>query len=80
MSLGRDCAIASIFAQFNEMRQRKHRTDVTLVGCRRRRRRRIDAHRMVLEAASTYFRSIFRSTMDECQQGFVVVRILVDAF
>ena len=53
------------FAQFNEMRQHKHRIDVTLVVGRRR----IDAHRIVLEAASNYFRSIFKSVMDESHRG-----------
>ena len=53
------------FAQFNEMRQRKQRIDVTLVVGSRR----IDAHRIVLEAASIYFRKIFKSAIDECQRG-----------
>ena len=53
------------FAQFNEMRQRKHRIDVTLIVGRRR----IDAHRIVLEAVSGYFRSMFKSAMNESQQS-----------
>ena len=56
-----------VFAQFNEMRQHKYRIDVTLVvGVGRRR---IDAHRIVLEAASTYFQSMFKSDMDGCHRG-----------
>ena len=55
-----------VFAQFNEMRQRKDQIDVTLVVGHRR----IDAHRIVLEAASIYFRSIFKSAMDGCHKGF----------
>jgi BTB/POZ domain len=69
------------FAQFNEMRQHKYRIDVTLVVGRRR----IDAHRIVLEAASIYFRSIFRSAMNESHRGlwlytflFHLFRILID--
>jgi hypothetical protein len=54
-----------LLAKFNEMRQHKHRIDVTLIVGRRR----IPAHRTVLEAASDYFRSMFRSAMNECQQS-----------
>ncbi len=53
------------FAQLNEMRQHKYRIDVTLVVGRRR----IDAHRIVLEAASSYFRSMFKSAMNESHRG-----------
>ncbi len=56
------------FTQFNEMRQRKHRIDVTLVvgQCRRR----IDAHRIILEAASMYFQTRFKSAINESHRGF----------
>ncbi len=55
------------FAQFNELRQEKYLIDAKLVvGCSRRQ---IDAHRIVLAAVSGYFRSMFRSAMDESQQS-----------
>ncbi len=64
------------FAQFNEMRQRKHRIDVTLIVGRRR----IDAHRIVLEAASIYFQSIFKSAMNESHQGLWLCAFLFHLF
>ncbi len=61
------------FDKLNEMRRNRHLTDIVLVVGNQR----INAHRVVLAACSSYFRQMFTSS-DQSQQGIsLALRLII---
>ncbi len=61
------------FEQMNEMRLNRYRTDIVLIVGNKR----IDAHRLILEASSIYFRTMFAMDMIESRQSKCVFLCLL---